>query len=192
MTEARERILDAALALLLSDSYHKVSIDQVAQRAGVSKGGLFHHFGSKVDLASAALLRAFDLMWRDLIVELEAVDDPRERLRQMIQYSLAAVAQSTQLMRVTLEVLQEGAREGRDSTEVARALASFEEPIARWLGECDVPDPGATSVILLAALDGLAAQSALLAAEEREMDVEALAERVYGLFVGRYEERTTP
>lgn len=43
----RQRILGAAERLVLGDGVAKLTLDAIAQEAGVSKGGLLYHFGSK-------------------------------------------------------------------------------------------------------------------------------------------------
>jgi TetR/AcrR family transcriptional regulator, transcriptional repressor for nem operon len=55
----RERILDSATTLLLDRGYGATSIDEVCSVAEVTKGGLFYHFDSKQELASAAIERFF-------------------------------------------------------------------------------------------------------------------------------------
>lgn len=46
--EKKRKILDAALEILRDGNYlTKFSLDTVAEKAGVSKGGLMHHFPSK-------------------------------------------------------------------------------------------------------------------------------------------------
>lgn len=57
---ARQRILDAAAALAEEDGAHSLSLERVAERAGVSKGGLLYHFRSKDDLINAMLLSVID------------------------------------------------------------------------------------------------------------------------------------
>lgn len=52
---ARERILDAALALFAAQGLAGTSMDAVARRARVAKGLVFHHFGSKQALYRAAM-----------------------------------------------------------------------------------------------------------------------------------------
>src|ERR1044072_3618746 len=47
----RERILQAAERLMSDQGYSATSVDQVIAEAGSSKGGFFHHFSSKTDLA---------------------------------------------------------------------------------------------------------------------------------------------
>lgn len=50
----RKKILEAALKILRDGGFlTKFSLDTVAQEAGVSKGGLIHHFGSKEALLTA-------------------------------------------------------------------------------------------------------------------------------------------
>jgi AcrR family transcriptional regulator len=47
----RQRIADAALALLAEHGYEGMSLQQVADRVGLHKSSLFHHFRSKEELA---------------------------------------------------------------------------------------------------------------------------------------------
>ena len=51
MASARDRILDAFEEVLLTDGERAATLDTVAARAGVSKGGLIYHFPSKDLLA---------------------------------------------------------------------------------------------------------------------------------------------
>lgn len=60
--EARKhRILDAAAELFIHYSYDKTTVSDIARVAGVSKGAIYLHFGSKDELFEALLLRE---MWR--------------------------------------------------------------------------------------------------------------------------------
>ena len=62
--ETREEILAAARELFTADGYSATSVAGIAGAAGVTKGALFHHFGSKEDL--------FLEVWRDLQIEMDA------------------------------------------------------------------------------------------------------------------------
>ncbi len=57
---ARERLLDAALALFYEQGIHGVGIDAIIARAGVAKMSLYNHFASKDELVIAFLHRMFD------------------------------------------------------------------------------------------------------------------------------------
>lgn len=39
----KERILEASLQLFHKQGYHGVTIDQIVQQAGTSKGGVYHY-----------------------------------------------------------------------------------------------------------------------------------------------------
>jgi len=70
-SDSRGKILDAAARLLLRDP-SKLTLDAVAAEAGVSKGGLLYHYGSKAELLDAVVDR-----WESTFQEeIEAVADP--------------------------------------------------------------------------------------------------------------------
>ena len=50
----RVRILDAALRVIRSKGYADTSVDDLCAAAGLTKGGFFHHFKGKEELAIAA------------------------------------------------------------------------------------------------------------------------------------------
>lgn len=53
----REKILDAAQALILNKGYAGTSIDMVLAKTSLTKGAFFYHFKSKTDLAHALIER---------------------------------------------------------------------------------------------------------------------------------------
>src|SRR5438067_11906047 len=53
--ERRRQLLDAALEVFVSQGYHAAAMDDIAERAGVSKPVLYQHFPGKHELYSALL-----------------------------------------------------------------------------------------------------------------------------------------
>jgi AcrR family transcriptional regulator len=82
--ERRSQLLDLGVRLLATRSLDELSIDLLAEEAGISRGLLYHYFGNKHAFHEAVVRRAAD----DLIAQTAPpVDgDPLERL----QVSLAA------------------------------------------------------------------------------------------------------
>ena len=69
--ETRERIIDRAFSIATRDGLDGLSIGTLASELGMSKSGLFAHFGSKEDLQievlRAASRRFEELVWRPAI-----------------------------------------------------------------------------------------------------------------------------
>jgi AcrR family transcriptional regulator len=47
MNNSREHILQTAFKLLLQKSYHEVTMQDIVQVSGMSKGAFYHYFNSK-------------------------------------------------------------------------------------------------------------------------------------------------
>ncbi len=73
---ARERVLDAFEAILIDDGERAATLDAVARRAEVSKGGLLYHFGSKDELEAGLIDRLLRLHAEDMQVMATASEGP--------------------------------------------------------------------------------------------------------------------
>lgn len=85
-TDARDRLLQAAIDLIWTSSYGAVSVDAICERADVRKGSFYHFFASKDELVVAAL----DAHWatrRPFLDEIfSASRPPLERLARYFAY----------------------------------------------------------------------------------------------------------
>ena len=73
MSDARaHRVLDAAGELLVALGYRKVTIADVADRAGVGKGTVYLHWPSKLELFGAVLVREGAAVGREHVAALRA------------------------------------------------------------------------------------------------------------------------
>lgn len=104
---ARDRIVDAALELIGEIGVPTVTLDGVAARAGVSKGGLLYHFKFKDELLTAAnehLVRK-RVAARD--AEAESMQDGDGR--ELKGYILASVKDGSGTDRIAANLLVAGA-----------------------------------------------------------------------------------
>ncbi len=80
----RERILAAATELFAEQGYAATSVQQVVDRAGVTKGGLYHYFGAKEDL----LIEMYRAVFGERLTALDRIitqgRDPEWTLRAII------------------------------------------------------------------------------------------------------------
>jgi TetR/AcrR family transcriptional regulator, transcriptional repressor for nem operon len=83
-TATRSRILDAAEGLVLEQGFAGTSVDDVIASSGTTKGGFFHHFATKQELARALVERyvAADMgLLDDLFARAEQLsNDPLQQL----------------------------------------------------------------------------------------------------------------
>ncbi|AWS41697.1 TetR/AcrR family transcriptional regulator [Streptosporangium sp. 'caverna'] len=92
-----DRILNAARELLVSWGYRRITIDEVARRAGVGKGTVYLHFSTKEQLfmtvMTASHLRMVELFLRDLD------EDPAALLLSRMARSVYTRAQEDPVVR---------------------------------------------------------------------------------------------
>jgi AcrR family transcriptional regulator len=80
--ERERQILDAALAVFGERGYQGASMDQVAERVGVTKPVLYTHFGSKHGLLLACIARARAELLEVTSAAAAAASTPEEMLRR--------------------------------------------------------------------------------------------------------------
>jgi AcrR family transcriptional regulator len=91
-TAQRERtraiLLDAAMMSLVEDGYAGTTTQRVQDRAGVSRGALLHHFGSKAELFVAATHHIADRRLarvREIAEQAHSSSDARRQVIQAIR-----------------------------------------------------------------------------------------------------------
>jgi AcrR family transcriptional regulator len=83
--ERRGQLLIAASEVFVARGYHAAGMDEIADRAGVSKPVLYQHFSSKLDLYLAVLARHVDNLVSGVRQALRTTTDNRQRLRAAVQ-----------------------------------------------------------------------------------------------------------
>jgi len=86
----RSELIDAAVALFAEHGYENITVDQIAQAAGISRRSFFRYFGSK----EALVLGKFDRLGDEFAQALSArpADEPAwEALRRMFDPVIAYV-----------------------------------------------------------------------------------------------------
>lgn len=88
---AQERLLDAALEVAAVHGLSRLSVGDVAKRAGLSRQTLYKHFGSREDLIAQMVLREAGAMVEEIIAAAEAHEDPLASLEAAIVRALEVV-----------------------------------------------------------------------------------------------------
>jgi AcrR family transcriptional regulator len=130
---ARQRVLDAAVDLFAQQGYDGTSVTQVITRAGVAKGGFYHHFVSK----EALLYEVYgDLISRQLAAADEIIRQGRpvaETLRALIHDLVTTTAASA---RPALVFWREMNKLGDERTaQYRRARRRYHDAVQRLVRE---------------------------------------------------------
>jgi AcrR family transcriptional regulator len=88
---SRQTILRAAADLATVDGLDGLSIGNLAAHIGMSKSGLYAHFGSKEELQLAAVETARAIFDTEVVQPTEAIVDPLERARALCEGYLSYV-----------------------------------------------------------------------------------------------------
>lgn len=146
----RERVLEAAIQSVVSSGSIQFSLEGVAARAGVSKGGLLHHFRSKAALLEAMVDRVIADYDRELhevaANEGEGVAD-HVRLQTYLTRSFSGLGKARPTARVVLAVQAE-------QPELLKPLHDYFRRRVRGLKKHASPRVGEVLALMLMA-DGL-------------------------------------
>jgi AcrR family transcriptional regulator len=82
--ERRGQLLESASAVFVDRGYHAAGMDEIADRAGVSKPVLYQHFASKLELYLAVLARHVDNLVSGVRQALRTTTDNRQRVRAAV------------------------------------------------------------------------------------------------------------
>lgn len=88
--DSRDHLLNAAEAVLAREGIAGLTLDAVAAEAGVSKGGLTHHYSSKDRLVEALVVRMAEMWRRDYAQSVERTPPgPARYTLAMIDHSVS-------------------------------------------------------------------------------------------------------
>ncbi|MCE9515985.1 MAG: TetR/AcrR family transcriptional regulator [Mycobacterium sp.] len=101
--ERREQLLEAASEVFVDRGFHAAGMDEIADRAGVSKPVLYQHFTSKQDLFLAVLAQHTDVLVSGVRQALRTTTDNRQRLRAAVQAFFDFIEHDSQGYRLIFE-----------------------------------------------------------------------------------------
>jgi len=94
------RIAEAGLRLFTLHGYAGASMEQVRREAGVSNGSLYHHFGSRADLAARLLVEGMSRSQQVVLDVLAGADGAEQGVRDVVRAQLGWVEDHAELARL--------------------------------------------------------------------------------------------
>ncbi len=101
--ERREQLLEAASEVFVDRGFHAAGMDEIADRAGVSKPVLYQHFTSKLELYLAVLAQHVENLSSGVRQALRTTTDNRQRLRAAVQAFFDFIEHDSQGYRLIFE-----------------------------------------------------------------------------------------
>ncbi|MEO8899836.1 MAG: TetR/AcrR family transcriptional regulator [Candidatus Dormibacter sp.] len=129
----RERIIEAATEVFARRGVHGTRVADIAERAGIAYGLVYHHFRNKEEILSAI----FAERWAQYVAYLEELARTpapfRERMRRLIHFWVETYRQDNDLMTVMINEITRS-YEFLESHDIAAVLVAF-DPIERIIAE---------------------------------------------------------
>jgi TetR/AcrR family transcriptional regulator len=131
-----KRILDAAQEVFATYGYHGATIDEVAERAGISKPNLHYYFKRKRDLYLAVLRRTLEI-WLVPLRELDRTGDPAVEIGNYIAQKVQLSRQFPAASRVFANEIVQGAPflKGYLQTNLRQVVERKAAVIQHWIDQ---------------------------------------------------------
>jgi AcrR family transcriptional regulator len=153
----RRQLLDAAQQVFVESGYHAAAMDEIAERAGVSKPVLYQHFPGKLELYLALLDDNVSRLERAVRDALASTTDNEARVRSAIGAYVDFVDDEAGAFRMVFE--SDLSRDPAVAERVERSLQATIEAVAAVIAE-DTGLSGSEGELLACGLTGLAQVSA--------------------------------
>ena len=153
----RAQIMAVARDLFAREGYHHVAMDDIADRAKISKPVLYRHFASKLDLYLAVVDQRGEALVATIMQALASVEDGATDGRSMVRAIVASYVQFVEEAGDSFSLLFESdvTRDSDVRQRVESASAQAAEAICTGLHEL-AGLPPAHADLLAAALVGMA------------------------------------
>ena len=129
----RLQLLGAARDVFVAQGYHAAAMDEIAERAGVSKPVLYQHFPGKLDLYLALLDESAEALIRTMREALSSTTDNRQRVPATFKAFYDFVAGADEAFRLVFEsdLSNEPAVKGR----LEKAMSDCADMVSRFIAE---------------------------------------------------------
>ena len=151
--ERRRQLLDAALEVFVERGYHAAAMDEIAERAGVSKPVLYQHFPGKLELYLALLDESVDGVVETVREALESTTENKQRVGATFEAYFEFVGGRGQAYRLVFE--SDLSNEPAVRNRLERTMRECAEMVSQFIRE-DAGVGDAEARLLGMALVGMA------------------------------------
>jgi len=183
-TGTKERIMKVAFDLFSRRSYATVSMDDIAREAGVSKGGLFHHFPTKYVLGRECLFAWIESMMGDYSdPEYRRRTTSGKRISDLLDLAETLPGSEIQYFRFFLDLYGEALDDPDESAHWKGFIRDYVELLSYDMADLGASEPRMRALIMLATLDGLGLYYPIVK-DEDWIDRKAIRDELKRMFNG--------
>jgi len=84
MASKEEHVLETAFNIFYKHGYNRVTVNEIAEAAGISRPALYLLFNSKEQIFNAAIKRNVEVLLADIRTQIAEIDDPSIAIRKAI------------------------------------------------------------------------------------------------------------
>ena len=106
----KENIFKAAVACFNENGYYRTSMDMIAERANMTKSGLYYHFKAKDELFIQIFHYMNDKYSAQVPKSIASIDDPEQLLEIYVNIARQVLAQNEDFMKFPHEFMAIGMR----------------------------------------------------------------------------------
>ncbi len=162
--ERREQLLSAALKVFAAKGFAAAKISDIASRAGLSHGLVYHYFSSKEQIFLALLERALLTSAQSLLMVEQLPLSPVDKVRETAKYILGGIENYADSAYYFLIVMHASIMEGpgkKNGGILGKSLAAVESMVrilteGQRSGEIREGNPYEMAMTFFAAIQGLA------------------------------------
>ena len=152
-TTTAERVVESAAKLFLNDGFHEVTMDRIADTAGITKVTVYHHFNSKEALLAECLRWRLQRREEALDKALKSGLPPREALLSIFSWmevnSKKTGFSGCAFLKATTEVAQKQAEVREIAMSAKRQLRERCSALAEAAGCANASTVGAVCALLI-------------------------------------------
>jgi AcrR family transcriptional regulator len=117
----KEEIFNAALFCFNQRGYYETSVDDIATKAGITKGGIYHHFMSKKILFIELFHLVANRYFESLKLKIHQSSDATQHLQELIQKSNEIFNENVDILKYCFEFMSLASRDN----DIRLAVSDF-------------------------------------------------------------------
>lgn len=166
---SKQAIADAALHLFIHQGYLNVTVDQIAQKAGVSKGLMYNYFSGKEELLSFIIER----MMSEMIGFNETIlreKNPQKKMKLTLTTTFKLMREKADFWKTIMPVITQKAISEKMEQGLKAVFVALTKDLEKMFKACGVKNAKLEAYQLGAMLDGIAWQYFFLFADDYPLD----------------------